>query len=304
MPTLKCPACAGSLKTATPLPPGKKVRCTTCKAIFTVPSPGPVRKEEDAVEDEEPRSRSRGEKERHEQERREEDRPRKKKKASGKGKGLLLGLILGGLAIAAAVLVVLGITQGWFGGGASPGDPPGPGGKKSGGVARKVARLDDKVVKEVRNRLTVEQIDAILEVPGELTSNDELRKYSIAHPPPCTTYLWRGAGTDRLYVFFLHNQSVGAVRKGSPDEIVDLKGGPVPLSRELVNEVRNKGIAWIEARLGALGQRTSDPADIKISGLTPDGRAWLYFWNGTAGDKFYVLMGGGRAEGAFYKEAG
>ena len=85
-PTVTCPECHGSLKVGDAIPPGKKVRCPRCKAIFSVPGDP-----DDLAEEEEFR------------------RPRRKARRNTKSSNpiLLWSLIIGGIVLLAGASVAI-----------------------------------------------------------------------------------------------------------------------------------------------------------------------------------------------------
>lgn len=137
MPSFACPKCKKVLKTSTPIPAGKKVKCPACATLFVMPAlkeqlavqankpvappkPAPMAsaaertkpRRPDVDEEEAPRQSSRKAKAREQQEPNEddeeEDRPKKRKKKKRKQEGNKnLILILGGAGALVLVLVVV-----------------------------------------------------------------------------------------------------------------------------------------------------------------------------------------------------
>jgi hypothetical protein len=136
--TFACPKCGKVLKSPTPIPAGKKIKCPTCAAVFLMPeqdedemaaavsdkprrpsSAAPVRKDEDDDDDlpprrarqaaddddeDEPRPRRRS---RAEEEDDDDDRPRRKKaKTKSRRRAGGMGLLIGVAAV--VLLLVLG----------------------------------------------------------------------------------------------------------------------------------------------------------------------------------------------------
>lgn len=119
-----CPACGATLRTAKPLPAGKRIKCPHCSETVAVPAADdgiraagsksaparggddPPRRGRDEEADRPRRKRDDDEDDRPRRSRDDDDdaddddRPRKKKKkAKSGGKGLLIGLIVGGLLV-------------------------------------------------------------------------------------------------------------------------------------------------------------------------------------------------------------
>lgn len=100
---IACPECGETIKLAKPPDPEKRLRCPHCEKKFFPEEDEPVKKK--------PR-RNQGD---------DDDHPRRSKK---KGKGILFVLIGGGVALILVAVVVIGITQGWFGGDNKDGKGP------------------------------------------------------------------------------------------------------------------------------------------------------------------------------------
>jgi phage FluMu protein Com len=104
--TFSCPECGKVLKSAKPIPAGKKIKCPTCAAVFPMPAQDDeelstkvstkprslaagASAREDDDDDEKPRSRRS-----RDDEDDDDDRPRPRKKAKGRsGAGLLIGAV-------------------------------------------------------------------------------------------------------------------------------------------------------------------------------------------------------------------
>jgi hypothetical protein len=135
--TFACPECGKVLRSAKPIPAGKKITCPTCTAVFPMPEPddedtaavsekprrpaaAPARDDDD--EDEEPRPRRRArddDEDDDDRPRRKKARPKSKGRASSGGRlGLLIGigvvllLLLAGGGIASYFIWFHGINRG------------------------------------------------------------------------------------------------------------------------------------------------------------------------------------------------
>jgi hypothetical protein len=83
---------------------------------------------------------------------------------------------------------------------------------------------------------------------------------------------------------------------------VEKKSGRAKLHSGIVSEVSiDKTLAQVEARTGASGQLTTDPADLKMADLPTFGGEQLYIWRGIGTERLYVLFRSGKSAGAAYR---